>query len=145
MRNLIYLIYGKFSVIFTIRKVPTPYQCIVSIYSLNVPSQLTPLTTYFSLLGCANSSKMWDWDGLDLETGSVAGSTGNAAPPIIGPPAILGNPAGMRPNTTAAVAPNNEHGGGFTGLLGGLFNNSRTGSQVFRFTYLPIFNTSHRF
>jgi hypothetical protein len=73
---------------------------------------------------------MWDWDGLDLETGSVAGSTGNAAPPIIGPPAILGNPAGMRPNTTAAVAPNNEHGGGFTGLLGGLFNNSRTGSQV---------------
>ena len=73
---------------------------------------------------------MWDWDGLDLDTGSVAGSTGNAAPPLIGPPAILGHPAGMRPNTTAAVAPNNEHGGGFTGLLGGLFNNSRTGSQV---------------
>ena len=72
---------------------------------------------------------MWDWDGLDLETGSVAGSTGNAAPPVVGPPAILGHPAGMRPNTTAAVAPNNEHGGGFTGLLGGLFNNSRTGSQ----------------
>ena len=40
------------------------------------------------------------------------------------------HPPGMRPNTTAAVAPNNEHGGGgFTGLLGGLFNNSRTGSQ----------------
>ena len=75
--------------------------------------------------GCANSSKMWDWDGLDLDAGSVAGSAGGGQ--VVGPPAILGQPPALRPSTSAAVAPANEHGG-FSGLLGGLFNNSRTGS-----------------
>ena len=74
---------------------------------------------------------MWDWDGLDLEAGgSVQGSAGGGAGIVIGPPAVLqGGMGHMRPNTSAAVAPPNEHGSGLLGtgmgLLGGLFNSSR--------------------